>query len=76
MEKKKCTNQQITYTEILTYAIQHISERIQQLYDRCKNDPDGSPARIITEEMAEPLKEKRALMKILYLMETGTEYEE
>ena len=76
MEKKKCTTQQITYTEILTYAIQHISERIQQLYDRCKDAPDGSHARVITDEMAEPLKEKRALMKILYLMETGAEYGE
>lgn len=62
MEKKKCTTQQITYAEILTYAIQHISERIRQANGQ--------------EKEVERLKEKRALLRILYLIETGTEYEE
>lgn len=60
--RKKITTQQITYAEILTYAIQHISERIRQ--------DNGQ------EKEVEHLKEKRALLRILYLMETGTEYEE
>lgn len=74
--RKKITTQQITYAEIFIYAIHHISDRIQQLYDGCKDDPVGSPTNIIVKEMVETLKEKRALMKILYLMETGTEYAE
>ena len=60
--RKKTTTQQITYAEILIYAIQHISERIRQ--DNGK------------EKEAERFKEKRALLRMLYLIETGTEYEE
>lgn len=62
MEKKKRKIQKITYEEILTYAIQHISERIRQANGK--------------EKEAEHLKEKRALLRMLYLIETGTEYEE
>lgn len=73
---RRKTTTQITYAEILIYAILHISDRIQQLYDSCKDEPVGSHPNFIIKEMAEILKEKRALMKILYLMETGTEYAE
>jgi hypothetical protein len=60
--RKKITTQQITYAEIITHAIQHISERIRH--------DNGQ------EKEVEHLKEKRALLRMLYLIETGTEYEE
>ena len=68
----KRQNPILTHTEILSRAILSIDQEIEVWKARCEGIPDAE--KIITARTA-GLDRKRAVLKELYRIETGTDYE-
>ena len=63
----------ITHTEIITRAIQSYEAEIDEWRDRCKGFPQDQ-ADSYFEAATKDLREKLDALKIMYRMETGTDF--
>lgn len=72
---KKNAAPTITHTEILCYAISHLDARIQEINSKAEGRPEGHPMHELCRNVAAPLMEKREILRQLYRIENGTDYE-
>ncbi|MGI6184208.1 MAG: hypothetical protein ACOYIH_08880 [Candidatus Fimadaptatus sp.] len=74
MATKNISSPKVTHTEILCLAIAQLNSQINEYAQKAAGFPADHPITQMMDEAAKPLKEKRAVIKRLYSIETGVEY--